>query len=396
MGALESDGDEASRGNRASANNRSRTVTRSEARLLIAGARSPSPDWARCGRMRRRQFRLYGLRVITRTATAYQMLIPAWNEHYLDALQRPMLVCVIVVFSREVLAFLSKRRMIARAHAAPWHGKRISHDPHRAVAALMSLLVVAWSPLALGAGDTARGSTLYQATYLCTDCHSVTPSAGQITSGSTADGLLTVIRAVPRMRNRYLSTLGENPTDLADIAAYIASFGAPIGGGPDLNQHGLTGSWFEPATSGQGIELEVLSQSRRARHRARSGRVVHVRKRPGRWRRSRAVVHVQRQRAERSGQRPGHDLSERRRQFQRSADHQCVARRNGHAAFTDCNNATFTYTFTDGTGRTRHDSAHAADAECTCAVGTTRNQRRLRALGQLVRPARRGRASCSK
>ena len=26
---------------------------------------------------------------------------------------------------------------------------------------------------------------------------------------------------------------------------------------PDLNQHGLTGSWYEPATSGQGVELEV-------------------------------------------------------------------------------------------------------------------------------------------
>ncbi|HEX6138768.1 MAG TPA: hypothetical protein VF059_14030 [Casimicrobiaceae bacterium] len=28
--------------------------------------------------------------------------------------------------------------------------------------------------------------------------------------------------------------------------------------GPDLNQHGLTGSWFEPATSGQGIEVEFF------------------------------------------------------------------------------------------------------------------------------------------
>jgi hypothetical protein len=27
---------------------------------------------------------------------------------------------------------------------------------------------------------------------------------------------------------------------------------------PDLNQHGLTGSWYEPATSGQGFELEVF------------------------------------------------------------------------------------------------------------------------------------------
>jgi hypothetical protein len=27
--------------------------------------------------------------------------------------------------------------------------------------------------------------------------------------------------------------------------------------GPDINQHGLTGSWYEPATSGQGFEVEI-------------------------------------------------------------------------------------------------------------------------------------------
>ena len=30
-----------------------------------------------------------------------------------------------------------------------------------------------------------------------------------------------------------------------------------VGAGVNLNQHGLTGSWFNPATGGQGIELEV-------------------------------------------------------------------------------------------------------------------------------------------
>ena len=28
--------------------------------------------------------------------------------------------------------------------------------------------------------------------------------------------------------------------------------------GPDLDQHGLTGSWYEAATSGQGVEIEVF------------------------------------------------------------------------------------------------------------------------------------------
>jgi hypothetical protein len=30
---------------------------------------------------------------------------------------------------------------------------------------------------------------------------------------------------------------------------------------PDLNQHGLTGSWYKPATSGQGVEIEVYPNS---------------------------------------------------------------------------------------------------------------------------------------
>ena len=59
------------------------------------------------------------------------------------------------------------------------------------------------------------------------------------------------------MRSRFLTTLGQNQTDLEDIAAYLAEANG-VASGPDLNQHGLTGSWYEPATSGQGIEVEVF------------------------------------------------------------------------------------------------------------------------------------------
>lgn len=59
------------------------------------------------------------------------------------------------------------------------------------------------------------------------------------------------------MRSRFLTTLGQNQTDLEDIAAYLAAANG-VASGPDLNQHGLTGSWYEPATSGQGIEVEVF------------------------------------------------------------------------------------------------------------------------------------------
>lgn len=111
---------------------------------------------------------------------------------------------------------------------------------------------------ALGAGDPTRGSTLYHTTYVCSDCHGASPTAQDniVASGSTAAGILSAIQNVPEMRTRFLSTLGQNQTDLADIAAYLASIGGPVG--PNLNQHGLTGSWYEPVTSGQGFEIEFF------------------------------------------------------------------------------------------------------------------------------------------
>ena len=39
------------------------------------------------------------------------------------------------------------------------------------------------------------------------------------------------------------------------VALVITSNAVPA---PDLNQHGLTGSWYEPSTSGQGLEVEVF------------------------------------------------------------------------------------------------------------------------------------------
>ena len=40
-----------------------------------------------------------------------------------------------------------------------------------ALGSLSSLFILAWSPATFGAGDPARGSTLYHSTYKCTDCH---------------------------------------------------------------------------------------------------------------------------------------------------------------------------------------------------------------------------------
>ena len=107
------------------------------------------------------------------------------------------------------------------------------------------------------AADSARGSTLYHSTYACTDCHAASPGQAGFPTATTASDVQSAIQSVAPMRSRYASTLGQNQTDLADIAAFLAGPGS-VASGPDLNQHGLTGSWYEPATSGQGIEVEFF------------------------------------------------------------------------------------------------------------------------------------------
>ena len=136
--------------------------------------------------------------------------------------------------------------VVARTHRfATLHVRR---------ATLLLCLLLGPSPLQ-AAKDAARGSTLWNTTYHCTDCHAQTSMADVVTEGSTVRGLLDAIQTVPTMRSTYLSTLGQNATDVADIAAYLASIVASTRG-PDLDQQGLTGSWYEPAESGQGIEVE--------------------------------------------------------------------------------------------------------------------------------------------
>jgi hypothetical protein len=41
--------------------------------------------------------------------------------------------------------------------------------------------------------------------------------------------------------------------------ARVGAVSTPTATKPDLNQHGLTGSWYEPATGGQGFEVEVFA-----------------------------------------------------------------------------------------------------------------------------------------
>ena len=57
--------------------------------------------------------------------------------------------------------------------------------------------------------------------------------------------------------NRNGQPVAATPTNFAGATATLSA-SVPPPTSPDLNQHGLTGSWFEAATSGQGIELEVF------------------------------------------------------------------------------------------------------------------------------------------
>lgn len=48
------------------------------------------------------------------------------------------------------------------------------------------------------------------------------------------------------------------PKNFAGATATLTAAPPPVASAPDLDQHGLTGSWYEPATSGQGIEVEFF------------------------------------------------------------------------------------------------------------------------------------------
>jgi len=129
---------------------------------------------------------------------------------------------------------------------------------------LATLFFLALSLTARAQGDPNRGAMLYLS-YQCSSCHNhPIPPDQPMAIGSTAQGLLNSIlyRSNGLMAMYYGSTLAQNPTDLADLAAYIALTAEPPPTPPDIDQHGLTGSWYNPLTNGQGVEIEIYpSQS---------------------------------------------------------------------------------------------------------------------------------------
>src|SRR5260221_7741414 len=92
-----------------------------------------------------------------------------------------------------------------------------------AIGAMLALILV-WPPGAQGAGDAVRGKMLFNVTYQCNACHDKgvipTPGVLDLSMGGTVPGLLGAL-SEPKMSNLYSNTLALNPTDLADVAAYI-------------------------------------------------------------------------------------------------------------------------------------------------------------------------------
>jgi hypothetical protein len=48
-----------------------------------------------------------------------------------------------------------------------------------------------------------------------------------------------------------------NSVGTSSRASVTANWRATLAGAPGLHRHGLTGSWYQPSTSGQGVEIEV-------------------------------------------------------------------------------------------------------------------------------------------
>jgi hypothetical protein len=83
-----------------------------------------------------------------------------------------------------------------------------------------------------------------------------------LTNGSRTDFVLKPVSggcSITDLKGRYgtLTLVGIKYIEFADTLIRLAPSCSPIEGA-NIDQHGLTGSWYQAATSGQGVELEVF------------------------------------------------------------------------------------------------------------------------------------------
>jgi hypothetical protein len=114
------------------------------------------------------------------------------------------------------------------------------------------------SVLIATSGFTALG--LVAPDYTIPD-HFIPTGGGSLSYASGVDQIS--LPPLPNDGATAIDRLGHpvpaTPKNFAGTTATLTTSPPDSGSAPDLDQHGLTGSWYEPATSGQGIEVEFFT-----------------------------------------------------------------------------------------------------------------------------------------
>ena len=159
------------------------------------------------------------------------------------------------------------------------------------------------------------------------------------------------------------------PKNFAGDSATITAL-PPQAATPDLNQHGLTGSWFEAATDGQGIELEVFPNLVAAGTSLVQGAWFTFEGAPaGGADRERWFTFNGNGQSGAAGV-PVTIFRNVGGNFDAAPVTQPTVVGAGTLSFADCSTATLAYTFTDGSARTGSIALTRLTPNVTCTVGT--------------------------
>jgi hypothetical protein len=160
------------------------------------------------------------------------------------------------------------------------------------------------------------------------------------------------------------------PKNFAGATATLTAAPPPTASALDLDQHGLTGSWFEPATSGQGIEVEFFPDLVAPGTAFVQGAWFTFDAAPSggadrqRW--YTFSGHAQRGNANV----PVTIFQNVGGNFNTPPVTSAMPMGTGTLAFSQCNAGTFNYMFSDGSGRTGTIPLTRITPNVTCAVGT--------------------------
>lgn len=112
------------------------------------------------------------------------------------------------------------------------------------------LLLLAWAPPAQAQASATRGASLYQ--QVCAQCHDSDPRRDRPRQAiGVPEGVLTALQTISPMR--FLQSVLD-PRDIADIQAWLDT----LGEGWIRDTRALSGSWYDPASAGQGFSFSVL------------------------------------------------------------------------------------------------------------------------------------------